>query len=110
MLFTVTHYLDNYVTAIAWALPAVVGAVFFCGFLLCAFGEIVRGKWPVPLTGATVLGLGILAAMLQGLREMRRDVLMDEPTEAHKRTGRDVDVQGCFKMEQIIVSEDCECF
>ncbi len=52
MLFTVTHYLDNYVTAIAWA----------------------------------VLGLGILAAMLQGLREMRRDVLMDEPTEAHKRT------------------------
>ena len=38
------------------------------------------------------------------------DVLMDEPTEAHKRTGRDVDVQGCFKMEQIIVSEDCECF
>ncbi len=35
---------------------------------------------------------------------------MDEPTEAHKRMGRDVDVQGCFKMEQIIVSEDCECF
>ncbi len=34
------------------------------------------------------------------------DVLMDEPTEAHKRTGRDVDVQGCFKMEQIIV-KDC---
>ena len=31
---------------------------------------------------------------------------MDEPTEAHKRTGRDVDVQGCFKMEQIIV-KDC---
>nr|WP_305132862.1 hypothetical protein [uncultured Acetatifactor sp.] len=76
MLFTVTHYLDNYVTAIAWALPAVAGAVFFCGFLLCAFGEIACGKWPVPLTGATVLGLGILAAMLQGLREMRRDVGM----------------------------------
>ncbi len=38
------------------------------------------------------------------------DVLMDESTEAHKRTGRDVDVQGCFKMEQIIVSEDCEYF
>ena len=76
MLFTVTHYLDNYVTAIAWALPAVVGAVFFCGFRLCACGEIARSKWPVPLTGATVLGLGILAAMLQGLREMRRDVGM----------------------------------
>lgn len=27
---------------------------------------------------------------------------MDEPTEAHKRTGRDVDVQGCFKMEQLV--------
>ena len=76
MLFTVTHYLDSYVTAIAWALSAVVGAVFFCGFRLCAFGEITRGKWPVSLAGATVLGLGILAAMLQGLREMRRDVGM----------------------------------
>lgn len=65
MLFTVTHYLDSYVTAIAWALSAVVGAVFFCGFRLCAFGEIARGKWPVSLAGATVLGLGILAAMLR---------------------------------------------
>lgn len=76
MLFAVTHYLDNYVTAIAWALPAVAAAAFFCGILLYAFGEIARGKWPVPLAGATVLGLGILAAMLQGLREMRRDVGM----------------------------------
>lgn len=52
MLFAVTHYLENYVTAIAWALPAVGAAAFFCGILLYAFGEIVRGKWTMPLTGA----------------------------------------------------------
>ncbi len=76
MLFAVTHYLENYVTAIAWALPAVVAAAFFCGILLYAFGEIVRGKWTMPLAGTAVLGLGILAALLQGLRERRRDVGM----------------------------------
>ena len=79
MLFTVTHYLDSYVTAIAWALSAVTEFMAQAGvprFRLCAFGEIARGKWPVSLAGATVLGLGILAAMLQGLREMRRDVGM----------------------------------
>lgn len=75
-VFAVTHYLENYVTAIAWVLPAVVGGVFFCGLAMYAFGEITRGKWPVPLAGIAVLGLGILAALLQGLRESRRDVGM----------------------------------
>lgn len=63
-IFVVTHYLENFVTAIAWVLPAVVGGTFFCGFILCGFGEITRAKWPVPLTGAGILGLGILTALL----------------------------------------------
>lgn len=75
-VFAVAHYLENYVTAIAWVLPAVVGGVFFCGLAMYAFGEITRGKWPVPLAGIAVLGLEILAALLQGLRERRRDVGM----------------------------------
>ena len=70
----VTHYLENFVTAIAWVLPAVVGGVFFCGIVLCGFGEITRAKWSVPLTGAGILGLGIVAALLEGCRERRRDV------------------------------------
>ena len=75
-VFVVTHYLENYVTAIAWVLPAVVGGVFFCGIVLCGFGEITRAKWPVPLTGAGILGLGIVTALLEGCRERRRDVGM----------------------------------
>lgn len=75
-VFVAAHYLENFVTAIAWVLPAVVGGVFFCGILLCGFGEITRAKWSVPLTGAAVLALGILAAIAQGFREKRRDVGM----------------------------------
>lgn len=75
-VFVVTHYLENFVTAIAWVLPAVVGGVFFCGIVLCGFGEITRAKWSVPLTGAGILGLGIVAALLEGCRERRRDVGM----------------------------------
>ena len=75
-VFVVSHYLENYVTAIAWVLPAAVGGVFFCGIVLCGFGEITRAKWPVPLTGAGILGLGIVAALLQGCRERRRDIGM----------------------------------
>ena len=33
------------------------------------------------------------------------DVLMDEPTEAHKRTGRDVDVQGCVTIHGLADKE-----
>lgn len=75
-VFVVTHYLENYVTAIAWVLPAVIGGAFFCGFAMYAFGEITRSKWLVPLIGMAVLGLGFLVAILQGLREKRRDVGM----------------------------------
>lgn len=75
-VFVVSHYLENYVTAIAWVLPAAVGGVFFCGIVLCGFGEITRAKWPVPLTGAGILELGIVAALLQGCRERRRDIGM----------------------------------
>lgn len=75
-VFVVSHYLENYVTAIAWVLPAAVGGVFFCGIVLCGFGEITRAKWPVPLTGAGILGLGIVTALLEGCRERRRDVGM----------------------------------
>ncbi|MCI9142210.1 MAG: hypothetical protein HFH87_06235 [Lachnospiraceae bacterium] len=75
-VFVVSHYLENYVTAIAWVLPAVVGGVFFCGIVLCGFGEITRAKWSVPLTGAGILGLGIVAALLEGCRERRRDIGM----------------------------------
>nr|WP_300830576.1 hypothetical protein [uncultured Acetatifactor sp.] len=54
----VSHYLENHVTAIAWLLPAVVGAAAFCGFLLCAFGEVTRTKWAVPLTGVSYWAWG----------------------------------------------------
>ena len=75
-VFVAAHYLENFVTAIAWVLPAVVGGVFFCGILLCGFGEITQAKWSVPLAGTAVLALGILAAIAQGFREKRRDVGM----------------------------------
>ena len=75
-VFAAAHYLENYVTAIAWVLPAVVGGVFFCGILLCGFGEITRAKWSIPLAGTAVLAFGILAAAVQGRRERRRDVGM----------------------------------
>ena len=73
-VFVVTCCLDNYITAIAWALPAVIVGSFFCGFVMFRFDEITRSRGLVPLAGGVVLGLGMFAVLVWGMRERKRDI------------------------------------
>lgn len=73
-VFTATDRQDNYITAIARQLPLLVGGGVFCGFVMFAFDEITKPKGLVPLVCALAAAGGLLAALIQGLVEKRRDM------------------------------------
>ena len=74
VVFAVTRYCRNYITAIAWALPLVVLAGCYGSFLARDFMEITRWKYLVPTAALIVLGSGILAVGLQFAAERRRNI------------------------------------
>lgn len=74
ILFAVTRFCRNYVTAIAWALPLVILAGCYGTFLAYHFMEITRWKYLVPAAAVLVLGSGILAVGAQFVSERRRNI------------------------------------
>ena len=74
VVFAVTRYCRNYITAIAWALPLVVLAGCYGSFLARDFMGITRWKYLVPTAALIVLGSGILAVGLQFAAERRRNI------------------------------------
>lgn len=74
ILFAVTRYCRNYITAIAWALPLVILAGCYGAFLAYHFMEITRWKYLVPAAAVLVLGTGILTVGLQFISERRRNI------------------------------------
>lgn len=73
-VFTATDRQDNYITAIARQLPLLVGGGVFCGLVMFAFDEITKPKGLVPLVCALALAGGLLAVLIQGFVEKRRDM------------------------------------
>lgn len=74
IVFVITGYLNNYVNAIAWQLPLVIGGCVFGGFLMYAFAEITKATYLVPAVAVTVFAAGILTAAVQGIVEKRKDM------------------------------------
>lgn len=73
-VFVATCHLENYITAIAWLLPAGVGGVVFCGLAMFRFDEITRPKGLTLVAGGLMLAAGVTAALVQGGVEGRRDI------------------------------------
>lgn len=73
-VFTATGRQENYITAIARQLPLIVGGGIFCGFVMFRFDEITGARGLVSAAGCIVLGLGLLAVMIQAVVEKRRDM------------------------------------
>ena len=59
ILFAVTRYCRNYISAIALSLPLVILAGCYGTFFILDFAEITRGKYMAPMISAVVLGLGV---------------------------------------------------
>lgn len=74
VLFIVSRYCRNYITAIACALPLIILSGLYGTFLTRHFMEITGGKYTVPMTAAAVLAIGILSAGVQFAMERRRDI------------------------------------
>lgn len=75
ILFAITRYCRNYVTAIAWAMPLVILAGCYGTFFIVHFAEITRWKYVVPVISAVVLGAGMIAVSVQYLAERKRNML-----------------------------------
>ena len=74
ILFVVTRYCRNHITAIAWALPLVILAGCYGAFLVYHFMEITTWKYLVPVAAGMVLGIGILAVGVQFVSERKRNI------------------------------------
>lgn len=74
ILFAVTRHCRNYISAIALALPLVILAGCYGAFFILDFAEITRGKYMVPMISAVVLGLGVLANLVQYMAEKKRNI------------------------------------
>lgn len=75
LVFVVTCHLSSHVNAIAWQIPAAIYSLLYGGFLLFKAGEIDKPMLSAPAAGIGIFAAGIVAALLQGRWEKRKDVV-----------------------------------
>lgn len=74
LVFGVTRYCRNYITAIAWTLPLVVLAGCYGVLIASHFMEITRPKYLVAAVAFAILAAGILTVGGQFLLERKRNI------------------------------------
>lgn len=74
LVFGVTRYCRNYITAIAWALPLAALAGCYGALIASHFMEITRPKYLAAAVAFAVLAAGILAVGGQFLLERKRNI------------------------------------
>lgn len=74
LLFIITRYCRNYITALAWSMPLILGAGIYGGYCIHKFVELTRWKYLVPTVSFTVFAIGTAAVVLQFLNERRRNI------------------------------------
>ena len=74
LVFAVTCHLSSHVNAIASQIPAAICSLVYGGFFLFKAGEIDKPMLAAPVAGIGIFAAGIVAALLQGRWEKRKDV------------------------------------
>lgn len=75
LVFVVTCHLSSHVNAIVWQIPAALCSLAYGGLLLFKAGEIDKSPLAAPAAGIAIFAAGIAAALLQGRREKRKDIV-----------------------------------
>lgn len=75
LVFVATCHLSNHVNAVAWQIPAAICSLVYGGLLLFKAGEIDKPMLAAPAAGIGIFAAGIVAALLQGKWEKRKDVV-----------------------------------
>ncbi len=74
LVFCITAYCSNYITAIAWQLPWVVLAGVYGGILMISFTEITGNKYVTPAVGVCGFLAGVVIASGQYLLERKKNI------------------------------------
>lgn len=75
ILFFITHRCRNYITALAWTMPLVLGSGIFGGYCIYKFADLSRWKYLVPAAAFGILFAGFAAVIFQFVNERRRDII-----------------------------------
>lgn len=74
LLFIITQHCRNYITALAWSMPLILGAGIFGGYCIHKFAELTRWKYLVPAVSFIVFAVGATTVIFQFLNERRRNI------------------------------------